>query len=334
VWFVNKSPAICTGCANGCNVYVESRGDRAYRVLPRRNEEVNQVWMCDEGRLTYHATNENRVEFARQGKGEAQESVGARLAVERAVELLKPIAGQGGIAMYLSAQCTNEELAAALLLGRELGVERYVGGGKPAGDSDDFLIRADKNPNTNGVLLAAEAFGVKLDDDFGTAKALVAFRTDDLAVPAGVELFVAVAQNEDAASSEAHVILPCKSAYEQDGSLINWYGRLQRTWESVPAQRADAAAGWAWAERILRGLGGSGPKGVAHAFSALAQKSPHLTGLSFDQIPDDGIILEGLLPSEWPARAPRPLPGGHSMRGPQTTPPGMKVGDEASGGSR
>jgi NADH-quinone oxidoreductase subunit G len=338
VWFVNKSPAICTGCSNGCNVYAESRGDVIYRLLPRRNEEVNQVWMCDEGRLSYHATNEKRVEWARTGKGDAAASVGPRIAVDRAVELLGPLAGQGGIGVAVSAQCTNEEAAAAFLLGAQLGATHYFLGGQPAGDSDDFLIRPDKNPNTSGVRLTAEAFGVKLYDiqSIDAVKALFAMRTDGLPADrlARLEVFVAVAQNDDAAASEAHVALPCKSVYEQDGSLINWYGRLQRTWESVPAQRADAAPGWSWAERLLSGLGGSGPKSAAAAFRTLAEKSPHLTGLSFDELPEDGIVLEALLPTEWPTRTPRPAPAGHSTRGPQTTPPGTKVGDEASGGSR
>src|SRR5205814_1684149 len=115
VWFVNKSPAICTGCANGCNVYAESRGNVMYRLLPRRNEEVNQVWMCDEGRLTYHATNDKRGEWARTAQGHSAASVGPRLAVERAVERIRPLMGKGGFAIYLSAQCTNEEAAAAFL---------------------------------------------------------------------------------------------------------------------------------------------------------------------------------------------------------------------------
>ena len=338
VWFVNKSPTVCTGCSNGCNVYAESRGDVIYRLLPRRNEEVNQVWMCDEGRLTYHASNEKRVEWARTGRGDTSASVGPRIAVDRALELLKPLAGQGGIGIAVSAQCTNEEAAAAFQLGAQLGASRYFLGSRPQGDSDDFLIRADKNPNTSGVLLAAESFGVKLEvaNGIDRVKALVAMRTDGL--PADklgrLEVFVAIAQNEDAATAEADVTLPCKSIYEQDGSLINWYGRLQRTWESVPAQRADSAAGWSWAERILTGLGGSGPTSAAAAFRTLAEKSAELNGLSFEQLPEDGIVLEALLPRDWPARAPRPLPGAHSIRAPQTTPPGMKVGDEASGGSR
>ncbi len=338
VWFIDKSPAICTGCSNGCNVYVESRANLIYRLLPRRNEEVNQVWMCDDGRLTYHATNERRVEWARTGRGENAASVAPRIAVERAGELLRPLAGHGSVGIAISAQCTNEEAASAFVLGAQLRATRYFLCGLPDGDADEFLIRADKNPNTRGIRLAAEAFGARLEDASAIdgVKALVAMRTDGLAAEklARMEVFVAIAQNEDAAASEADVALPCQSVYEQEGTLINWYGRLQRTWDSVPAPRGDAAPGWSWAKRVLDLLGGVGPTSAADAFRMLAEKSEHLSGLSLPELPEGGIVIEALLPQKWPVRAPRPLPGAHSIRGPQTTPPGMKVGDEASGGSR
>jgi NADH-quinone oxidoreductase subunit G len=294
--------------------------------------------MCDQGRLTYHATNEKRIEWARTGKGDTAASVSPRIAVERAVELLMPLAGQGGVGVAISAQCTNEEAAAAFQLGAQLRATRYFLGGQPPGDSDDFLIRPDKNPNTVGVRLVADAFGAKLEDisAIDGVKALVAMRTDGLPVDKLVrlEVFVAIAQNEDAVVAEADVILPCQNVYEQEGTLINWYGRLQRTWASVPAQRADAAPGWSWAERLLSGLGGTGHRSAAAAFRSVAERSPNLMGLAFEQLPEDGIVLERLLPFQWPARAPRPQPASYPVRGPQTTPPGMKVGDEASGGSR
>jgi NADH-quinone oxidoreductase subunit G len=316
VWFVNKSPAICTGCSNGCNVYLETRGDKAYRVLPRRNEEVNLVWMCDDGRLTYHSTNERRVEWARTGKGEAAENLGPRLAVERVVERIRPLMGKGGIAIYLSAQCTNEEAAAALLLGREIGATRYLTGGNPPGDSDDFLIRADKNPNAKGVRLVAEAFGAKLEEVPGNGiaeKALFAFRTEGLGALAlqRVELFIAIAQNEDAATAHADVALPCASVYEQDGTLVNWYGRLQRTWPSITGSRADAAPGWLWAERILAGLGFTHAiRTPQMAFALVAERAAEFSGLTLDRIPDDGVVLASQLPAQWPKRAPRPASGG------------------------
>src|SRR5205823_4113943 len=252
----------------------------AYRELPRRNEEVNQVWMCDEGRLTHHPVNDNRVEWARQGRGEAAESVGPRLAVERAVELLKPLAGKGGIGIYISAQSTMEEAAAALLLGKELGAERYFLGGKPASDEDEFLIRADKNPNTRGVKLAGEAFGVRVEDRSPEGvKAMFAMRTDGLsdAVAERLELLVVASQNEDEATRAADVTLPCMAVYEQDGTLVNWYGRLQRVWPSVPAQRGDTAPGWLWVERILPGLGYTHQvKSTSVAFQLLSARSADL----------------------------------------------------------
>jgi NADH-quinone oxidoreductase subunit G len=335
VWFVNKSPSICAGCSNGCNVYAESRGDVIYRLLPRRNEEVNQVWMCDEGRLTYHDTNEKRVEWARSG----EESVGPRIAVERAVELLKPIAGQPGIAVVVSAQCTNEEAVGAFMLGALLKASKYVLCGKTPGQSDDFLVRADKNPNAHGVKLAAQAFGVKLEGPLGLKgmKAVVAFRTDGLTAELlrSAEVLVAIAQNEDEATAKAQVTLPVKSLYEQEGTLLNYSGRLQHAWETVQAQKADTAAGWVWAERLMTGLGSAASLGSpAAAFAQLAQRSAVLSGLSLSDVGEEGIVLESLLPAEWPARAPRPQPGAQSIRGPQTTPPGMKVSDEASGASR
>ena len=338
VWFVNKSPTICTGCSNGCNTYLESRGDVAYRLLPRRNEEVNQVWMCDDGRLTYHATNDARVEYARTGKGADTAQVGPQLAVQKAVEMLRPLNGKPGLTIAVSAQCTSEEAAAAFLLGQQFGADRYVLTGKPPGDADEFLIRADKNPNRKGVQLAAKALGVKLSEGLGSStKALIAFRTDGLdpAMLERLEVFIAVAQNEDAAARAAQVTLPCTSAYEQDGTLINYAGRLQRVFPAVVARRGDSAPGWLWAERILTGLGFvQEMKSAAAVFAMLAGRSDDLRGLELLQIPDDGIVLQGLAPDDYPKRAPRPVPGGPSVRHPQTTPPGMKVSDEASGGSR
>jgi NADH dehydrogenase/NADH:ubiquinone oxidoreductase subunit G len=183
--------------------------------------------------------------------------------------------------------------------------------------------------------MVAQAFGVELAEaaQIDQVKALVAFRTDGLPLEklARMEVLVAIAQNEPI---EAHVTLPCKSVYEQDGTLVNWYGRLQRTWPSLMAQRGDAAPGWLWAERILAGLGFTHQiRSPAAAFALLAARLPELASLTLDRIDEQGVVLESRLPREWPRRAPRPAPRPQT-RGPQTTPPGMKVGDEASGGSR
>ncbi len=55
--------SICAQCPVGCNTTFNTRreatagGDIVIkRVMPRQNEEVNEIWMCDKGRFAYHYT--------------------------------------------------------------------------------------------------------------------------------------------------------------------------------------------------------------------------------------------------------------------------------------
>ncbi len=318
VWFVNKSPTVCNGCSNGCNTYVESRANVLYRLLPRRNEEVNEVWMCDEGRLTYHATNEARVEWARKGRADAREEIGPALAIDEAKRLLAPFAGKPGVAIWISAQCTVEEAQGALTLGAQLGATKYLIGGKAAGKGDEFLVRADKNPNRRGVELLAQAAGVKLESGdaegaLNGVSALIAARTDGLANHLSslerLEVIVALAQNEDAVSRLAQVVLPINSLYEQAGTLINYYGRLQRSWPATQAPRGDALPGWSWTGKLGAALGGPAAiETVQELFAQAAAKVPALAGIEFEKISEEGQVLPGLLPTEFPKRAPHPAP--------------------------
>jgi NADH-quinone oxidoreductase subunit G len=60
-WELTNVPSICTHCAVGCNVSLGTRrsarggGDwEILRVMPRQNEAVNEIWICDKGRFGYH----------------------------------------------------------------------------------------------------------------------------------------------------------------------------------------------------------------------------------------------------------------------------------------
>ena len=55
VWFLEEVDGICTGCANGCNISLGVSKGEVQRYLPRRNDAVNDTWICDEGRLSYKA---------------------------------------------------------------------------------------------------------------------------------------------------------------------------------------------------------------------------------------------------------------------------------------
>jgi len=54
VWFLEDVATVCPGCSNGCNIMASTYKNRIWRLFPRRNDEVNETWMCDAGRLSYH----------------------------------------------------------------------------------------------------------------------------------------------------------------------------------------------------------------------------------------------------------------------------------------
>src|SRR5277367_7183466 len=53
VWFLEETASVCAGCSNGCNIFISAYKNRIWRLIPRRNDAVNDTWMCDAGRLNY-----------------------------------------------------------------------------------------------------------------------------------------------------------------------------------------------------------------------------------------------------------------------------------------
>jgi NADH-quinone oxidoreductase subunit G len=62
-WELNHSASICSHCPVGCNITLNTRREAraggamvVKRVMPRQNEAVNEIWICDKGRFAYHYT--------------------------------------------------------------------------------------------------------------------------------------------------------------------------------------------------------------------------------------------------------------------------------------
>lgn len=60
-WELDEVPSICPHCPVGCNISASTRLDRdsggkkvIKRIMPRQNEEVNEIWICDKGRFGHH----------------------------------------------------------------------------------------------------------------------------------------------------------------------------------------------------------------------------------------------------------------------------------------
>ncbi len=60
-WEMQAESSICMQCPVGCNITLNTRREAASngeivikRVMPRQNEEVNEIWLCDKGRFSTH----------------------------------------------------------------------------------------------------------------------------------------------------------------------------------------------------------------------------------------------------------------------------------------
>ena len=62
-WELQQAASICSHCPVGCNLTVNTRreaksggGIAIKRIMPRQNEWVNELWICDKGRFAHHFT--------------------------------------------------------------------------------------------------------------------------------------------------------------------------------------------------------------------------------------------------------------------------------------
>jgi NADH-quinone oxidoreductase subunit G len=53
-WELTNVPSLCNHCGVGCNIVLATRRGEIARVMPRQNETVNEIWICDKGRFGHH----------------------------------------------------------------------------------------------------------------------------------------------------------------------------------------------------------------------------------------------------------------------------------------
>ena len=163
VWYLDTAKSVCNGCARGCNIEVHTNkhrthhneGRRVARLKPRFNADVNKWWICDAGRYGFTwIDDKSRLVQPLHRAG----SQGTEVSWDRALPEVVTTLGRTPpeeIGILASPQMSNEDLFVVRRLAEGLGVKNLDFRVPPRvpGDEDDFLIRADKNPNSRGAEL-------------------------------------------------------------------------------------------------------------------------------------------------------------------------------------
>jgi NADH-quinone oxidoreductase subunit G len=304
VWFLEETESVCSGCSTGCNITIDHRDGEVHRLRPRRNVEVNKSWMCDIGRLEYREIAlDTRVTGARRRRGEHWE--GALLS-DALADLGARIKEAGAASAFLaSPQATNEDLFAFRALADAVGGKLDFRVGNPQDKlqvrEDDVLLRADRNPNTQGCLdLGLGRTGVDAivaACAAGEIKALVLQGPELLRVPeaaaaiARVPFVAVMATHEGPELATPHLVLPATVWAEQDGTFTNFQRRVQRIRRAVPPL-GEATARWQMAARALEAAGGSfAATSAREVFGLVAAAVSDYSGLTYGAVGATGRVL-------------------------------------------
>jgi NADH-quinone oxidoreductase subunit G len=258
VWFLEETASVCAGCSNGCNIFISHHKDRIWRLIPRRNDAVNDTWICDAGRLNYGfvgAPERIRVPYLGGDAGLAPATWDE--AVDAAATALSGFvarAGAAALGAVVSPHLTNEE---HFQFGALLDA---LGGGRRAmaivrGNADNLLIKAEKAANARGARELGLVTGA--DDgieglisgiEAGEIKGLYLCGTDLFEVVPAQRLNAAIAKLEllifqglriPEAAARATVVFPTTAFAEKAGTFTNHAGRVQRILPAV-----GTPAGW------------------------------------------------------------------------------------------
>ncbi|SYZ73304.1 putative NADH-quinone oxidoreductase subunit G 2 [Candidatus Zixiibacteriota bacterium] len=97
VWKTQKIDSICSYCADGCNLTLWKDRNRIYRVTSRRNDAIDEGWICDIGRYGYQITNsDSRLTTPLIKKGDKQVASSWEEAIELIARKFKEIKEKKG----------------------------------------------------------------------------------------------------------------------------------------------------------------------------------------------------------------------------------------------
>lgn len=231
-WFLKVTDSICGESSAGINVRVWSRNGKIYRITPRRNDAVNDMWMTDSGRyIHYRFEAKNRMSAARIDSSPCD----LGYAAERCLEILK----LGKVAIVANAWQSVEEMFLMKRLADACGAKIYMI--SHVGADDGKLLSADRTPNMRGAFLTGllgsyppkDFKGLGAAIDAGEVGTVLCFRED--LKDFGLEQKQLKAANiiycgalENNISASAKICIPLRTEFEKNGSWVNRQFRIQK----------------------------------------------------------------------------------------------------------
>ena len=312
VWFLKNTESICGGCSTGCNVRLDHKQSTIYRMIARRNTDVNKSWLCDEGRLSFHSLqNSARLSTAlsKGVDGPLIESTfeNAIALMESGISGVVAKHGAGSVIGFGSAGTSNESLyMMKRYLTEKYKINRFEfrledEDKKVEEREDELLRRKDKRPNTqgatslgfvdqvSGIKGAAEAAksgnlkGAVLIYQPRTLGQLPAESIESLKTFVdSLEFCAILTPVRESWQDGASVLIPIGSWAEEEGTYTNFSKTVQRAGRAwAPKEQAKEARE---IFAVLLGLDRPGfyVTQAEEIFTEMTKKLPDFAGLTYE----------------------------------------------------
>jgi NADH-quinone oxidoreductase subunit G len=296
VWFLKTTAGICTESSVGVNTEVWSREGVIYRITPRRNDEVNDTWMADSGRLLYQQVAAKNRLLDTMVDGVATQTAGA---VAGAADLLKA----GGVAIVGSGRSTVEEQFLTRKLADVLKAPAWLV--SRVGQGDGLLISTDRNPNVRGALVTgliktlpeAELTELAGQIDSGEVRTVLSIGEDLTA--AGLSeaqlnkvTVIYLGTHANPTSAAAKVVIPTLTVFEKAGTFINQQFRIQKFAPAVPGP-AGVSDDLATLASLVQAAGGTTlTSDLDGLWTSLAAEVRPLVTVTYQNLPATGLLLD------------------------------------------
>lgn len=282
VWFMNSAKSICHGCAKGCNIHLDHnqqkyQSDTIFRFRPRINHTINGHFICDEGRLSYKIENENRLkEFYHLNRLVSQENALSYLLHTLHDE--KPL-------LLISPSLSTEEFVVIMALAQRF--ELQMNAFSQAYEDESFGDSWLRSNNTAANLNAIQKLGInnskeELLRDLDKTTTIINFNHKGFfnapEIKNKTQIHFLTNLFEDC--KKHSILLPMASFSEQEGTLINEDGILQKFEAGLCNERKSLL-------ELLHIINAS----AETAHEVWKENLEEKFGLKYEDIPDEGVKI-------------------------------------------
>ena len=312
VWMLKSVESIDPSDALGANLTIDynisgSQGGKVWRLMPRRNPNVNKSWIANRTRMLYQQLAVNRLTDGKKA--------GVDCTIDEAqAAAVVALKSAKRVAIVTSGHLTTEDNIAALALAESLGAKAEVFGGSwlTVGKADGIALSGDPVANRKGVTL----LGIKdnLDELVAQAKefdALVvvghdlwAANADKAAKLEVIPTRIVLSSWVDQTVTKSTIAIGIRAWAEVRGSMVNINGVVQllQACPVVPNMQLEAA----WS--VLVGLSSAGTKALSwtsevDAWKAAQARVLQFAGMTYRSIGPMGCSIDQNVAAQQPVTA-------------------------------